>query len=46
MTNKLRVTKKQMARLGLKKNESGDYEYIDPEEKNRSKYNAVRKETK
>lgn len=43
MTNKRKVTNKQMASLGIKKNESGDYEYIDPEEKNRSKYNSVKK---
>lgn len=43
MTNKRKVTNKQMASLGIRKNESGDYEYIDPEEKTRSKYNSVKK---
>lgn len=43
MSSKLKVTKKQMASLGLKKNDKGDYEYIDPSEKDRSKYNPVRK---
>lgn len=46
MSNKLTVTKKKMAALGLKKTENGDYDYIDPEERNRSKYNPVRKEQK
>ena len=44
MTNKRRVTKKQMASLGLKKTENGDYDYINPEEKNTSKYNPIKKE--
>lgn len=46
MSNKLTVTKKKMASLGLRKTEAGDYDYIDPEEKNRSKYEPVRKESK
>lgn len=46
MSNKLTVTKKKMAALGLKKTKNGDYDYIDPEERNRSKYNPVRKEQK
>ena len=46
MGNKLTVTKKKMARLGIKKTETGDYDYIDPNEKDRSKYEPVRKETK
>lgn len=43
MSSKLKVTKKQMASLGLKKNDKGDYEYIDPSEKDKSKYNPVKK---
>ena len=43
MTNKRKVTKKQMASLGLKKTENGDYDYINPDDKN-SKYKPVRKE--
>lgn len=46
MSNKLKTTNKQMASLGIKKNELGDYEYINPEEKNNSKYKPVRKEPK
>lgn len=46
MSNKLTVTKKKMAALGLQKTERGDYDYIDPEEKNKSKYKPVRKESK
>lgn len=44
MSNKLTVTKKKMASLGLKKNDRGDYEYIDPSEKDKSKYKSVKKE--
>lgn len=43
MANKRRFTKKQMASLGLKKTENGDYDYIDPKEKNESKYNSIKK---
>ena len=41
MTNKRKTTKKQMASLGLKKTESGDYTYINPEDKTGS-YKPVR----
>jgi len=34
-----------MANLGLKKTDRGDYDYIDSEEKERSKYKVVRKES-
>jgi hypothetical protein len=44
MSNKLRTKKRQMSSLGIKKNEVGDYEYINPEEKNNSKYKPVKKE--
>lgn len=43
MSNKLTVTNKKMASLGLKKNDRGDYEYIDPSEKDKSKYKPVKK---
>jgi len=43
MSNKLTVTKKKMASLGLKKNDNGDYEYIDPSDKNKSKYKPIKK---
>jgi len=46
MSNKLKATKKKMASLGLKKDEGGDYENIDPSEKNKSKYKPVKKESK
>lgn len=46
MSNKLTVTKKKMASLGIMKNEQNDYEYIDPEDKSKSKYKPVKKESK
>ena len=46
MSNKLKVKSKQMACLGIRKNEAGDYEYINPEDKNKSKYKPIRKEPK
>ena len=45
MANKRKTTKKQMASLGLKKTENGDYEYINPDDKV-SKYQPVRKGSK
>jgi len=46
MSNKISTTKKKMAALGLKKTTNGDYDYINAEEKNRSKFKSVRKENK
>jgi hypothetical protein len=46
MGNKLITPRKVMTRLGLKKTKTGDYDYLDPNEKNKSKYEPVRKETK
>ncbi|MBU3177542.1 hypothetical protein KPL47_14480 [Clostridium estertheticum] len=46
MSNKLKVNKNKMAALGIKKNDQNDYEYIDSEEKNKSKYNSVTKKNK
>jgi len=43
MSNKLTVTKKKMASLGLKKNDRGDYEYIDSSDKDKSKYKPIKK---
>ncbi|MBU3073047.1 hypothetical protein [Clostridium estertheticum] len=43
MSNKLSVNKNKMASLGIKKNEQNDYVYINPEEKNKSKYNSIKK---
>lgn len=46
MNNKLITPQKKMTRLGLKKTENGDYDYLDPSERNRSKYEPVKKPTK
>ncbi|MBM7870153.1 hypothetical protein JOC70_001623 [Clostridium pascui] len=46
MVNKRSFTQKQMASLGIRKNERGDYEYINSEDKNKSKYKEIRKENK
>jgi hypothetical protein len=46
MTNKLKTTNKKAASLGIRKNEQGDYEYINPEDKNTSKYKPIRREPK
>jgi hypothetical protein len=46
MSNKLITPLKKLTRLGIKKTKTGDYDYLDPNEKNRSKYEPVRKETK
>lgn len=43
MVNKLKVKNKQYARLGIWKKADGEFEYIDPSEKNRSKYPAIKK---
>lgn len=46
MVNKRRVKDNQYARLGIRKNDNGDFEYINPAEKNKSKYESIRKYTK
>lgn len=43
MSSKYTVKEKQFTRLGIRKNRNGDYEYIDPNEKNKSKYEPVKK---
>lgn len=43
MANKLKVKDKQFHRLGIRKNSEGDFEYIDSEEKNNSKYSSIKK---
>lgn len=43
MVSKYTSKIKQLSRLGIRKNESGDYEYIDPAEKNKSKYQSIRR---
>jgi hypothetical protein len=42
MSTKFKNTKKKMASLGLRKNENGDYTYIDSNDKN-SEFVPVRK---
>lgn len=46
MVNKHKVKDKQYARLGIKKNTNGDFEYIDPSEKYKSKYESIKKYTR
>ena len=46
MSNKLKTTNKKAASLGIRKNEVGDYEYINKEDKNSSKYKPIIKESK
>ncbi|MCM0647637.1 hypothetical protein NBE98_04480 [Clostridium swellfunianum] len=43
MGSKYTVKVKQLTRLGIRKTETGDYEYIDPSERSRSKYKPIRK---
>jgi hypothetical protein len=43
MGSKYSVKTKQLTRLGIRKNESGDYEYLDPSEKNKSKYQPIKR---
>lgn len=45
MSSKYKNTKKKMASLGLKKNENGDYTYIDPNDTT-SEFVPVRKKSK
>lgn len=43
MVSKYTSKIKQLTRLGIKKNENGDYEYIDSAEKYKSKYKPIKK---
>lgn len=43
MVSKYTTKVKQFIRLGIRKDETGDYVYIDPSEKNRSKYESTKK---
>jgi hypothetical protein len=43
MSNKLTVKKKNLAALGLKKTETGDFTHINPMDKDNSKYKPVKK---
>ncbi|ACO84866.1 hypothetical protein [Clostridium botulinum] len=45
MGNKLKVKDKEYARLGIRKNSNGDFEYINPNDKNKSKYKSIKKES-
>lgn len=42
MVNKRKVKDNQYVKLGIRKNENGDFEYIDPSEKNKSKYQSIK----
>lgn len=44
MSNKHKNTKKKMASLGLRKDENGEYKYIDPNDKT-SEFVPVRNDT-
>ena len=46
LANKLKVKNKEYARLGIRKTQEGDFEYIDPSEKGKSKYEPIRKYNK
>jgi hypothetical protein len=43
MVNKRKTKDNQYAKLGIRKNSNGDFEYINPDDKNKSKYKDVRK---
>ena len=43
MVSKYTTKVKQYIRLGIRKTETGDYVYIDPSEKNRYKYDSIKK---
>ncbi|EET88096.1 conserved hypothetical protein [Clostridium carboxidivorans P7] len=43
MVNKRKTKSNQYAKLGIRKNSNGDFEYINPEDKNRSKYKEIKK---
>ncbi|MBV4429099.1 hypothetical protein, partial [Clostridium tyrobutyricum] len=45
MANKYKVKNKEYVKLGIKKNSNGDFEYINPGDKSKSKYKTVRKES-
>lgn len=43
MVNKRKVKDNQYAKLGIRKKENGDFEYMDSSEKNKSKYESIKK---
>lgn len=44
--NKYSIKDKQYVKLGIRKNSEGNFEYIDPSEKNKSKYVPIKKYSK
>ncbi|MBI6872559.1 hypothetical protein [Clostridium aciditolerans] len=46
MVNKRKVKDKEYANLGIRRNANGDFQYIDPSEKNKSKYESIKKYTR
>lgn len=46
LVNKHKVKNNQYEKLGIRKNINGDFEYIDPSEKNKSKYESIKKYTR
>jgi len=43
MVNKRKIKDKQYEKMGIRKNSQGDFEYINREDKTKSKYNSVKK---
>lgn len=43
MVNKRKIKNNQYEKLGIRKNSNGDFEYINPEDKNTSKYKEIKK---
>jgi hypothetical protein len=43
MSSKLKVKRKSMEVLGIRKTETGDYDYIDSADKNKSKYKSSKR---
>lgn len=46
MVNKYKVKDKQYAKLGIRKTPNGEFQYIDPSEKNKSRYESIKKYTR
>lgn len=43
MVNKRKTKDNQYGKLGIRKNSNGDFEYINPNDKNKSKYKEIKK---
>ncbi|MFL0197778.1 hypothetical protein ACJDU8_19735 [Clostridium sp. WILCCON 0269] len=41
MVTKRKVKSKKYEKLGIKKNSTGDFEYINPEDRDKSKYQSI-----